>query len=703
MPAAAIKPTHKALATYYSALAAYAGQQVTHEGALETAFQQLLNETGRPHGWMLVPKQSIKRGAKTIIPDGTLRDMFGLAHGYWEAKDTDDDLSAEIQKKKAKGYPFNNTIFEDTRRAVLFQNGEQSFVADLHKPQELADLLNAFYRHTEPDIEGFEQAVDEFKERVPELALALAEKIKLAHRENQKFQAAFAAFLDVCRAALNPNLSEAAVDEMLVQHLLTERLIRRIFDNSEFTKRNVIAAEVEKVIAALVSKSFNRDEFLKSLDRFYRAIEQAAQRLEDFTEKQHFLNTVYERFFQGYSVKVADTHGIVYTPQAIVDFMCASVVEVLQTEFGKSLGDREVQILDPCTGTGNFIVNLLRRIQKKDLPRMYREQLFANEVMLLPYYIAALNIEHAYYELTGEYEPFEGLCFVDTLDMAEGAQAHLSFMTEENTARVERQKKAVPITVIIGNPSRTMSGRSMRTITTKTGSTPSLTGVIKDIDVRERLDCHAESPALRSVCQVFPLGCRPTGQGRDGVVCFVSNNSFVDRRRIRRNAKTPFLRLHHECTTSTLQGNVRHNPKLAGTTYNVFGIQVGVGITVGVRLQGQLHPRKLSITPASTNTCAKEENWRSLQTVGSVGSVAVATIGRLPARCSGINGCWQSMLSEFARLNCRWQANRGNRRRQQNPQAIFKVVSVAGRIATQRGRIRIQLRSLRKLTARVRA
>jgi predicted helicase len=92
--------------------------------------------------------------------------------------------------------------------------------------------------------------------------------------------------------------------------------------------------------------------------------------LEDFAEKQHFLNTVYERFFQGYSVKVADTHGIVYTPQEIVDFMCASVAEVLEMEFGKSLGDKDMHILDPCTGTGNFIVNLLRRIPRKDLPRM---------------------------------------------------------------------------------------------------------------------------------------------------------------------------------------------------------------------------------------------------------------------------------------------------------------------------------------------
>jgi predicted helicase len=187
---------------------------------------------------------------------------------------------------------------------------------------------------------------------------------------------------------------------------------------------------------ALVSLAISRDSFLRSLDHFSRAIEDAAHGLDDFTEKQHFLNTVYERFFQGYSVKVADTHGIVYTPQAIVDFMCTSVAEVLQTEFGLSLGSPGVNILDPCTGTGNFIVNLLRRIPKKDLLRMYREQFFANEVMLLPYYMAALNIEHAYFELTGQYEAFEGLCFVGTLELAE-EKGMFQSMTKKNAERAE--------------------------------------------------------------------------------------------------------------------------------------------------------------------------------------------------------------------------------------------------------------------------
>jgi hypothetical protein len=378
---ATIKPTHKAIKAYREALDAYAGQQVTHEGATETAFQRLLGETAKSHGWMLVPKLPIKQGGKWITPDGTIRDDFNLHRGYWEAKDTNDDLPAEIRKKIAKGYPLTNTIFEDTRRAVVYQNGGVAFEADLAEPQQLCDLLSAFYAYTEPDYEEFERAVDAFKERVPELALALAKIIKDSHDSNPKFQAAFETFFTLCQTALNPNIRRDAVDEMLIQHLLTERLIRTIFNKDDFTRKNVIAAEVETVIDALTGQSFSRGRFLQRLDRFYVAIEHAAAKLEDFSEKQRFLNTVYERFFQGYSVKVADTHGIVYTPQEIVDFMCASVQEVLEKEFGKSIGDKDVHIIDPCTGTGNFIVNLINRIPKKDLPRMDHQQLFANEVI----------------------------------------------------------------------------------------------------------------------------------------------------------------------------------------------------------------------------------------------------------------------------------------------------------------------------------
>ena len=570
-----LKPTHKVIKDYYDTRSRLGELQVKNEMSLRVAFQNLLSTTAKARKWQFVPEEALP--GKRIRPDGTIRDDFHR-RGYWEAKDTHDDLEKEIQSKIRKGYPTDNIIFEDTRTAVLYQDKNRAMEVDLDDPKALVELLNRFYAYTAPDIEEFNQAVDEFKEHVPELAKGLLKKITDGYDKNKKFKEAFDSFLNLCRTSLNPNISRAAVEEMLVQHLLTERLIRRIFENPDFTKRNVIAAEVEKVIDALTGEFFDRREFLKSLDRFYMAIENAGRLQGDFAEKQHFLNTIYERFFQGYSVKVADTHGIVYTPQPIVDFMCASVAHVLEKEFGKRLGSPGVNIIDPCTGTGNFVVNLLNRISGRDLERVYREQLFANEVMLMPYYIAALNIEHAYYEKTGKYEPFEGLCFVDTLELAEAKQSQLGFMAEKNLERVERQRRT-PITVVIGNPPYNAS-QVNENDNNKNRKYEVIDKRIKETyakDSKATLKTQLYDPYVK-----FIRWATDRLEGRDGIVCFVTNNSFVDQIAfdgMRKHLLQDFTEFYHV----DLHGNVRQNPKLSGTTHNVFGIQVGVGITVAVK------------------------------------------------------------------------------------------------------------------------
>ncbi|MBX3083651.1 MAG: DUF559 domain-containing protein [Anaerolineae bacterium] len=573
-----IKPNDKAITAYYEQMQQYKDLGVSKETSVRPAFLDLLREVAKKADWVQIQEHAKKNAqGRTIYPDSTFV-KNGLPRGYYEAKDSGDKLDVEIRKKTEKGYPLTNIIFEDTQTAVLYQNRKEAFRTAISDRDELARLLSDFLSYSEPVLENFDAALANFKDRVPELARGLVKIIEEAHKKNKAFQTAFNTFFELCRTALNPNISTAAVDEMLVQHLLTERLIRRIFDNPEFTRRNVIAAEIEKVIAALVSHSFNRDEYLRSLDSFYQAIEQAGHGL-DFTQKQGLLNTVYERFFQGYSIKIADTHGIVYTPQPIVDFMCASVAEVLQTEFGKSLGDDGVVILDPATGTGNFIVNLLRRVPKQHLETMYKERLFANEIMLLPYYIAALNIEHAYYELTGTYEPFEGLCFVDTLDLAEGAQMRFSFMTEQNTARVERQKKA-PITVIIGNPPYNVGQVN------ENDNNKNRKYEVIDKRISETYSKDSNATLQKQLYDPYVKFFRWSAdrlQGRDGIVCMVTNNSFVDQLAfdgMRKHLMQDFTRIYH----IDLHGNVRQNPKLSGTTHNVFGIQVGVGITVAVRL-----------------------------------------------------------------------------------------------------------------------
>ena len=169
----------------------------------------------------------------------------------------------------------------------------------------------------------------------------------------------------------------------------------------------------------------------------------------DFSQKQHFLNTFYEKFFQGFSEDVADTHGIVYTPQPIVDFMVKSVAHILETEFSRSLSDTGVHIIDPFVGTGNFIVRLMQEIQGTALEEKYRHELHCNEVMLLPYYIASLNIEQEFFQRTGTYLPFEGIALADTFELLEQEQGEL--FTRENTERVKKQK-AADMFVVIGNP-----------------------------------------------------------------------------------------------------------------------------------------------------------------------------------------------------------------------------------------------------------
>jgi type I restriction-modification system DNA methylase subunit len=351
----------KLIERYYADLAEFASQNVLFEMGTRHAFHRLMADAGKEYRWTLIAEQEKKIGGKTIRPDGTFKDEMNLVRGFWEAKDTADKLDAEIEKKRKAGYPLNNIIFEDTATAVLYQHGQRVLTADMREPAKLAELITQFFRYVEPEIEEFEQAVDEFKERVPDLADGLRKKIEQSHRTNPAFKKAFADFFELCQTSLNPNIAQAAVDEMLIQHILTERLIREIFDNPEFVRRNVIAAEVEKVMLAMTSHSFDRNTYLRDLDRFYVAIEHAARTMTDWSDKQYFLNTVYERFFQGYSVKLADTMGIVYTPQEIVDFMCASVAEVLEKEFGKKLWSDDVYIIDPCTDT---LLTRLRRNQK---------------------------------------------------------------------------------------------------------------------------------------------------------------------------------------------------------------------------------------------------------------------------------------------------------------------------------------------------
>ncbi len=575
-----LKPTHKPVAEYYKALGQFKALRVSHEGAVRSAFQDLLAACGRQFNWTLVPEWPIKRAERHALRvDGALLDQYRLRHGVWEAKDASDDLAKEIKKKIAAGYPTDNILFQAPERAVLWQNGREVFDADLTNPDELVKTLAHFFEYQPPAYEQWEQAVADFQTEIPEFGHALTKLIEQERKLNPRFRTAFADFYELCRQSINPNLSEQAVEEMLIQHMLTERIFRTVFRNSDFTRRNVIAHEIEKVIDALTARAFSREQFLSRFDHFYRAVETTAATIDDFTQKQEFLNTVYEKFFQGFSVKVADTHGIVYTPPSIVSFMVSSVEAILQREFGRSLSSEGVHILDPFVGTGNFIVHVMQAIKKTALAHKYAHELHCNEVMLLPYYVASLNIEHEYYELTGTYEPFPGICLVDTFELAEAGQATLSFMTPENTQRVERQKRS-PITVVIGNPPYNVGQLN------ENDNNKNRKYKVMDKRVAETYAKDSKATNKNALSDPYVKAIRWASDriGAEGIVAFVTNNSFVDNLAfdgIRKHLANDF----DEIYVFDLTGNVRKNPKLSGTTHNVFGIQVGVSINIFVRKQ----------------------------------------------------------------------------------------------------------------------
>ncbi|MYA72139.1 N-6 DNA methylase [Candidatus Poribacteria bacterium] len=575
-----IKVSHKSIKNYYAELQEYDSIGAAHEGAVRTAFQNLLQYYCRQADLILVcEKTHYTPENRRITPDGEVVDTFGLPYGYWEAKDTQDDLYIETDKKFAAGYPSKNIVFQSPTHALLYQHGQLQLDLDISEPSNLVNILQTFFAYQEEHISAWHTAVSEFKETVPELGEKLTVLIETERQNNPRFQKAFISFHEQCQTSINPNLSIAAVEEMLIQHLLTERIFRTVFNNRDFTRRNIIAREIENVIDALTSQTFDRNQFLQSLDPFYVAIEQTAATITDFSQKQGFLNTVYEQFFQGFSVKVADTHGIVYTPQPIVDFMVKSVEHILNTEFDRSLSDTGVNIIDPFVGTGNFIVRIMQALDPIPLERKYTAdppELQCNEVMLLPYYIASLNIEHTFYTATNRYVPYEGLCLVDTFEMAEDRQMQL--FTADNTERVEKQKKS-PMFVVIGNPPYNV-GQVNENDNNKNRKYETM-----DKRVRETYSHDSKATNKNALSDPYVKAIRWALDRieKEGIVAFVTNNSFLD------GIAFDGMRKHlaKDCAAIyifDLGGNARKGLKVSDA--NVFGIRVGVSINLFVKKDG---------------------------------------------------------------------------------------------------------------------
>ena len=561
----------------------------THrESVVREAFKDLLKGWGKQHDLVFIPEYRLDSATKdTRFVDGALLHELRVPFGYWEAKDAKDDLDDEIAFKFKRGYPQDNIIFEDSTQAVLIQHRQEVMRCAADDVLQLEKLLKLFFGFERAEIADFRKAVAQFKTDLPAVLEALRGMIAREQAGNKAFAAAAVKFLAHAQEAINPGLSEADVREMLIQHILTEEIFSKVFDDSDFHRHNNVARELYELEATFFTGSVKRST-LKGLEAYYAAIRAAAAQIGSHHEKQTFLKVIYENFYKVYNAKAADRLGVVYTPNEIVRFMIEGADWLCETHFGRNLVDRDVEILDPATGTGTFICELLEhfRGQPKKLQHKYREELHANEVAILPYYVANLNIEATYAAITGEYEEFKNLCFVDTLDnvglhtAAHGQTADLfGSVSEENVARIKRQNSR-KISVVIGNPPYN-ANQANENDNNKNREYPA-------IDARIKQTYIALSTAQKT--KLYDMYARffrwaSDRLHADGVLAFVTNRSFVDSRTFDGFRKTVAAEFA-EAYVVDLGGDVRANPKLSGTKHNVFGIQTGVAISFFVKRQG---------------------------------------------------------------------------------------------------------------------
>jgi len=558
-----------------------------NEQSIRNHFWTLLNEYARKANYEVIPEVAVMgTKGKKVYPDGTVKNLWGLDIGLWESKDEKDDIEAEIDAKIKKGYPLINILFEDSSTVVLFQRGQEVARTKMRDADALHRLLSDFISFKSETVYRFEDAIEKFKADIPVIVLTLRDRILASRETNNAFLEAQTIFLELCKAEINPDITLEDIREMMIQHILTSDIFNKIFDDAEFHHHNTIAAELEKLIGILFTYAERRN-LLHSIEHYYEAINATAAGITDHHEKQKFLKVLYENFYKVYNPKAADRLGVVYTPNEIVQFMVQSTDYLLHKHFGKTLADKNVEILDPATGTGTFICEIIENaIPKHQLDYKFKNEIHANEVAILPYYIANLNIEFTFKQKMQYYAEFPNLCFVDTLDNTDalsyaGKQHAMFGVTSENTERIRRQNSK-KISVIIGNPPYNAKQALYNDLNSNR--------IYKYIDKRIK-DTYIKNGTAQNQTGVYDMYIRFYRWAMDrlennGVLALITNRNFIDSRSFdgfRKCIQDDFT----NCYIIDTKSDVRVNPKIAGTTHNVFGIQTGVAIMLLVKKENQ--------------------------------------------------------------------------------------------------------------------
>lgn len=429
---------------------------------------------------------------------------------------------------------------------------------------QMDDLRNAIYAKMVTKV-GSRTYWDQWAKDIAAIAGAHITRITaLVDDPDTAASQQFSVFLDALRRNLNESISRAGAIEMLAQHMITKPVFDALFEGYTFTDQNPVSQVMDRMVASLTA--MHVDAEAASLDTFYESVRLRAAGIDNAEGKQKIITELYESFFKNAFPSTADAMGVVYTPIEIVDFILRSVNDVLQQKFGATLSDEGVHVLDPFTGTGTFIVRLLQSglIKPEDLARKYASELHANEILLLAYYIAAINIETTFHdfqaaaegvELVDEaYQPFDGIVLTDTFQLTEDGDLTDEIVFPTNNTRAEAQK-ALDIRVIVGNPPYSVGQTS--------GNDDNANVKYRTLDTRIRDTFAARTDATNknSLYDSYMRAIRWASDriGDEGVIGFVTNGGWIDG-----NTAAGVRKTLADEFTSIYVFNLRGNQRTAG-------------------------------------------------------------------------------------------------------------------------------------------
>jgi predicted helicase len=403
----------------------------------------------------------------------------------------------------------------------------------------------------------------------------------LKDKQSREYHA-FAKFLEELRDDLNESITEQEAIEMLAQHIITKPVFDALFEGYSFTQHNPVSQAMQSVLDVLHEQNLEKET--ETLHKFYESVKMRAAGIDNAIGKQRIIVELYDKFFKNAFPKMTDRLGIVYTPVEVVDFIIHSINDALQQEFNQTLGSPNVHILDPFTGTGTFITRLLQSelIGRDQLAYKYENEIHANEIVLLAYYIAAINIEAAYHSIMGgDYQPFNGICLTDTFQLHEKEDL-VSNMLVANSDRRKKQK-ALDIRVIMGNPPYS-AGQTSANDNNANIAYPKL-----DESIRTTYAAHSTATNKNALYDSYIRAIRWASDriGNSGVIGFVSGNGFIEK---------PVMNGMRKCLTDefssiyvfNLRGDIRKNMLSKGKAqegHNIFGngSMTGIAITLFIK------------------------------------------------------------------------------------------------------------------------